>query len=420
MERSLARTSIEQLRAGVPSRMAADVLSAGRGRIMADIAEDLRSVQEGRVRRSMRIVAANYGDGKSHMLQAVRNLAEGERFLTSVLTVSRESPLDRVDRVYRKLVTGTFFPGVDRPGLDPLWQAIERSGEASERLLRIAQTRLHPKLAAVLEARFDGARGDPDPLDRDLAGYLLALPDLRRAYLDNTGRKLGQIERFKLDASFDYLRLVAEAAAIAGLSGWVILIDEAEMIGSVGRRARARSYDFLGRLQDAKALPRTYSVVAVAASFQQTLADPLQETTDLPLWLVERGDGELAGRIEGPIRQLQGAPNLPPLTESDLGQVFDGIVRLHAEAFGWSPPLDGKALLTRIRVPLRERDIKVRQMVRAAVHFLDLYRVYGVEPELRVHGLAEPVMVPEAEAVSEAAATAEPPDGGPVRRDWDV
>ena len=408
----MARTSIEQLRAGVPSRLAADALSAGRGRTMADIAEDLRSVQAGRARRSMRIVAANYGDGKSHTLQAVRNLAEAERFLVSTLTVSRESPLDRPDRVYRKLAAATFFPGVDRPGLDPLWQAIRRSGEATERLLRIAQTRLHPKVAAVLEASFDGGRGDTEPLERDLAGYFLSLPDLRRAYFDNTGRKLGQVERFKLDDAFDYLRLVAEAAAVAGLSGWVILIDEAEMIGSVGRRARARSYDLLGRLQDAKALPRTYSVVAVAASFQQTLTERLQELTELPLWLVERGETELAARIEGPIRQLQGAPNLPPLSESDLAQVFDGIVRLHAEAFGWTPPLSGSALLQRIRVPLRERDIKVRQLVRAAVHFLDLYRVYGEEPELRVHGLAEPL--PEV-----AAAEGEPPDGGAVRRDWD-
>ncbi len=411
MERSVARTCIEHLRAGVPSRAVSEVLSAGRARTLADVEEDLRSLQGGRPRRGMRMVAANYGDGKSHTLNAVRNMAEREHFLVSELTVSRETPLDRVDRVYRKLVGRTYVPGVERPGLDALWQEIERRPEATERLLRIAQTKLHAKIGAVLEARLEGRRGDVEPLDRDLSGYFLAMPDLRRAYEDNTGRKLAQVERFKLDQAFDYLRLIGEAVAVAGLAGWVILIDEAEMIGSVGRRARARSYDLLGRLQDRAALPHTYTVVAVAASFQQTLAERLREQEELPLWLVERGDAELAQRIQGPVRQLQGAPNLPPLTETDLAQVFDGIVRIHADAFGWTPPLDGQELLKRIRGPLRERDIKVRQLVRAAVHFLDLYEVYGEEPTLRVHGIVEPAVA--------AAGEDEPPDGAAVRRGWD-
>jgi len=412
MERSVARTCIEHLRAGVPSRAAAEVLSAGRARTLADIEEDLLSLATGKGRRSLRIVAANYGDGKTHTLNAVRNLAERERFLVSELTVSRETPLDRVDRVYRKLIGRTYFPGVERPGLDAVWQEIERRPEAKERLLRIAQTKLHPKVGAVLEARLEGGRGDAEPLDRDLAGYFLAMPDLRRAYEDSTGRKLSPIDRFKLDGAFDYLRLIGEAVAVAGLAGWVILIDEAEMIGSVGRRARARSYDLLGRLQDRTALPHTYTVVAVAASFQQTLAERLREQEELPIWLAERGDGELAQRIQGPLRQLASAPNLPPLTEADLAQVFEGIVRIHADAFAWTPPLGGQELLRRIRGPLRERDIKVRQLVRAAVHFLDLYEVYGAEPKLRVHGIAEPPL-------AAAAGEEEPPAGEAVRRGWD-
>ncbi len=412
MERSVARTCIEHLRAGVPSRAVAEVLSAGRAKTLADIGEDLRSLQGGRPRRSMRIVAANYGEGKSHTLNAIRNMAERERFLVSELTVSRETPLDRVDRVYRKLIARTYLPGVERPGLDALWQEIERRPEATERLLRIALTKLHPKLGAVLEARLESRRGDVEPLDRDLSGYFLLLPDLRRAYEDATGRKLGQVERFKLDEAFDYLRLIDEAAAVAGLAGWVILIDEAEMIGSVGRRARARSYDLLGRLQDRAVLPHTYTAVAVAASFQQTLAERLREQEELPLWLAERGQGELAQRIQAPLRQLQSAPNLPPLSEADLAQVFDGIVRIHADAFGWTPPLDGHELLRRIRGPLRERDIKVRQLVRAAVHFLDLYEVYGEEPTLRVHGIIEP-------PPAAAAGDDEPPADAAVRRGWD-
>ncbi len=411
MERSLARTCIEHLRAGVPSLPVAELLSAGRTRVLAEIAEDLRALEGGRARRNMRIIAANYGDGKSHTLNAIRAMAEREHFLVSQLTVSRETPLDRVERVYRKLIARTYFPGIGRPGLDAVLQEIERRPEAVQRLLRYAQTKLHTKVGLVLEARLEGRRGDIEPLDRDLSGYFLAMPDLRRAYEDNVGRKLAPIERFKQDNAFDYLRLVGEMSTVAGLAGWVILIDEAEMIGSVGRRARAKSYDFLSRLQDRALMPQTYSVVAVAASFQQTLVEKLGDGEDLPAWLRERGHEQLAETVGEPIRQLQSAPHLPPLSEADLAQVFDGIVKTHADAFGWSPPLSGADLLRRIRGPLRERDIKVRQLVRAAVHFLDLYSLYGQEPMLQVHDIAEPM--PVAAAVED-----EPQEGEGVRRGW--
>jgi hypothetical protein len=182
------------------------------------------------------------------------------------------------------------------------------------------------------------------------------------------------------------------------------------MIGSVGRRARAKSYDFLLRLQDRSLLPRVYGVVAVAASFQQTLAERLREGEDLPLWLQARGEEQLGQRIAEPIRQLQNAPHLTPLSEADLAQVFDGIVKTHGEAFDWSPPLGGQELLKRIRGPLRERDTKVRQLVRAAVHFLDLYNIYGEEPTLQVHGLEEPMAV--------SVEDDEPVDDAAVRRGW--
>jgi len=410
VERSIARTCIEHLRAGVPSRPVAGVLSAGRTRLLSEIEEDLRALESGRTRRSMRIIAANYGDGKSHTLNAIRTLAERGHFLVSQLTVSRESPLDRVERIYRKLLARTYYPGLERPGIDALVEEIERRPEATQRLLRYAQAKLHPKVGLVLEARLEGRRGDIEPLERDLSGYFLATPELRRAYADNVGAGMPAIDRFKLDDAFDYLRLVGEMATVAGLAGWVILIDEVEMIGSVGRRARAKSYDFLLRLQDRALLPQTYSVAAVAASFQQTLAEQLREGDDLPLWLQARGEEQLAQRIREPIRQLQNAPHLPPLSEADLAQVFDGIVRTHGEAFDWSPPLGGQELLKRIRGPLRERDTKVRQLVRAAVHFLDLYSVYGEEPTLQVHGLEEPLAA--------AAQDDEPEDGAAVRRGW--
>ena len=408
----MARAAIEHLRAGVPSPGVADLLSAGRRKLMDEIEADLAALQAGRSGRRQRIVAANYGEGKTHTLNAVRAFAGRERLLVSQITVSRETPLDRVGGIYRKLMSRTYYPGLQRPGIDPLLEEISARPEAVQRLLRFAQTQLHPKIGHVLEARLEGKRGDLEPLDSDLAGYFLTMPELRRAYDDNLGRRLPKLERFPVTAAFDYLRLIDEMAVIAGLSGWVILVDEAEMIGGLGKRARANSYAFLRRLGDASQLPHTYSLVAVAASFQADLADRLDEAEQLPIWLLERGLNDLANIVPPTVKLLAGAPHLPPLSEGDLAEVFDGIVRTHGLAYGWAPPYTGTELLARIRVPLRERDIKVRQLVRAAVHFLDLTMRYGEAPEIRVHGLEQPVQE------SFADDDREPPEGEDVSRDW--
>ncbi|MDA8344174.1 MAG: DUF2791 family P-loop domain-containing protein [Thermaerobacter sp.] len=412
MDSSAARTAVEHLRAGVPSAGAAQMLSVGRRRILGEIEGELAALQAGRPGRHLRIIAANYGEGKSHTLNAVRAIAARDHFLVSQITVSRETPLDRVDRVYRKLVSRTYYPGVERPGIDPLLHEIADRPEAVQRLLRFAQTKLHPKIGHLLEARLEGKRGDIEPLDGDLSGYLLPMPALRRAYDDNMGRRLPKMDRFVLAQSFDYLRLIDEMAVLAGLAGWLILIDEVEMIGRIGRRARALSYALLRDLSDPARLPHTYSVAAVAASFQADLADRLDEAEQLPLWLRARGQDELADAVPGIVGLLAGAPHLPPLSEADLAEVFDGIAQAHATAYGWYPPLTGAELLQRIRVPLRERDIKVRQLVRAAVHFLDLTMRYGDPPKLRVHGLEEPVAEPS------PADDAELPEGDDVVRGW--
>lgn len=408
MERETARRVIEHLRAGVPSPEAAEVLSAGRRRVLEDIQSDLGTLARG-TRRGLRIVAGNYGEGKTQMLETVRSLARRENLLVGELTISRETPLDRSDRLYRKLVRRIHLPDLDRPGIDPLLRRIEASEGSAQRLLRFAEQNLHPKIGLVLEARFEGALEAPEGIGRDLSGYFLTSAEARRAFAQATGRRAPKIPSFRNQDALDYLRLLDEAAVRAGLSGLVLLLDEVEMLGRLGRLGRARSYAFLQTLSDPKIFAHTYPVLAVASSFQTDLEERLGEREKLPAWLESHGRAELCDAVAGIVPKLQDAPPLPRLREEDLVEVFEGIASAHAAAFSWQPPLDGRGLLKAVRVPLRERDLKVRQLVRAAVHHLDLYRVYGEEPTLQV------------QAALEAAASydEEDPESGPaVRRDW--
>jgi hypothetical protein len=410
MERETARRMIEVLRSGVATPEVAVLLPMGRERFMAGVAEDMDAIARRDSRaRHLRALVADYGEGKTHTLNAIRHLAEEERFLVTEIAVSRETTLERPDRLYRKLIQRTYFPGVTRPGLAALLKEIEGRPEALLDLLTSIED-LHPKVRAILTARFRGRGEDTDLLDGDLEGFFLNLAETRRIYRERLGQKLS-LERFRQADSLDYIRLLDRLSVAAGLSGWVLLLDEVEMIGRLGRLGRARSYAFLADLLNGSAYPHTYAVLALAKSFRSDVLEKREEGIRLLEWLEGRGDVDLALRIRPVLDFLGQAPMLPPLRDQDLAEAFAVIIEAHALSYRWQCPLSGEELLKRLRRRLPEADVKVRQLIRSAVQFLDLYQLYGEEPDLRLEALMEPVAYEDQEED-------EPPEGEGAVRDW--
>ena len=404
-----ARVVIEHLRSGVPSPEVAEALSTARERLIAVLEADMERVADGRATRNHQVMTANYGDGKSHVLNALWLRARRRRWLVSMVTFSREAPLDQTERVYRKVAARTYMPGVERPGLGPLLDALAERPEVTQRLLREVERNLHPKVALALAARLEG-RGDPVTVDEERHGYRHSVSDIRRAYQERTGKRPPKVERYLVgEHAFDYFRLVDAMVRALELPGWLLLFDEVEMIGNLGRMGRARSYAFMGRMTDPKTLPSTYSVWMVSSNFRPRVIEQLEEPARLPAWLTERGREPLAQEVVRPLDDLVRAQGLPPLTSEDLREMFGAIVEVHAAALHWQPPLDGIALLDRIRAQVPERDAKVRQLVRGAVQYLDLMQQYGKEPRIRLHSVGEAPITPEDDEL---------PAGTAVVRDW--
>lgn len=403
----MARVVIEHLRSGVPSPEVAEALSTTRERLIATLEEDMARVAADRALHHHRVMTANYGDGKSHILNALWLRARRQGWLVSLVTVSREAPLDQAERVYRKVAARTFMPGVERPGLGPLLDALAARPDAAQRLLRQVERDLHPKIALALAARLEG-RGDPVVVDEELHGYRHSVSDIRRAYQERTGARPPRVERYLVNEhAFDYFRLVDAMSRALDLRGWLLLFDEVEMIASLGRLGRARSYAFVSQLTDPRLMPATYSVWMLSSNFRPRVVDELDEPNRLPVWLAARGRDALVAPAKGALEALVRAQSLPPLTPRDLSDMLDVIVQVHAEALAWQPPLDGAALLERVRAQVPERDAKVRQIVRAAVQFLDLMKQYGAEPRIRVRAVVEAPLADD-----------EPEADSAVERDW--
>lgn len=406
-----ARRTIEHLRSGVPLPVSEAPLQAGRARL-AERAETALDAVEQRGSRAL-VLQANYGDGKTHAMRLIWHLAARRRFVVSEITLTRETPFDRLDRVYPKLTADTYLPGAAQPGLERLVADIASGSEPARQLLKFAEDELHPKLYGVIRNLIDGSSTEAtEVLLQDLARMDLSLPDLKRIHRANFRAAL-RAARFSAQRDArDYFRLIDFLVRLNGLPGWVILCDEAELVGRLGRGGRARAYANVGRLAtDGLGCRHVLTVFAVASNFQSTVLERRRDLQLAPAWLEQRGDTEGAERCRIGMNTLQEAMPLDPLRPSEWVDVMRGVLAMHEAAYGWSAGMDADGLWREVQRLAPATDTRLRTRVRLAIQWLDLLWQYGAPPHVQVHDIGEVAIEEEpddAEAAAEAAAAREP------------
>jgi len=410
--------SPEHLRSGVPLPPADTPLTYGRAAFFTRAADLLDTVAA----RGSRALAlqANYGDGKTHALRAIWHLAAQRNFVVSSVALTRETPLDRLDRVYPKLIADTYLPGAGQPGIERLLD-VPSGGEEAARLLRFAEDHLHPKLYAVLQNLLQGTSTEAaDALLRDLARIDMGVAELKRIHRGNFGRAL-KLSRFSAQRDArDYFRLVDFLVGLRGYAGWVLLFDEAELIGRLGRGGRARALGNVGRLAgDGLGGGHVLSVFAVASNFYSDVLMRRHDAEEAPRWLEARGDTEDAEACRLGIAALQEAVLLEPLTPANWRQVMQAVLDAHETAYGWSAGRTAADLWQEVQRLAPETDTKLRTRLRLAIQWLDLLLQHGRPPQVRLFGLQEVGLEEQAETEAAAGREGEPaggssrhPDGG--------
>lgn len=382
-----ARVVVEGLRSGIAYRETARSMTLGRERNRARLEEAMAAVVSGRRPPFWaEVIRGHYGDGKTHLLHALAAAAWDANWVVSLVAISKETPLDRLDYLYPKLMAELYRPGSNQPGVEAVvLEAVNAPSAALEAHL----VELSPRTRAVLdsllrqEAKFDELVGDVE-------GAFVPLTEIKRAYRENFSKPLKiPTSRIRDEIPY-YFRLVDWLVHAAGYGGWLILFDEVELIGKFGRGARARAYANMGRFLEGVA-DHTLAVFALSGNFHTDVMIPRHEMEQAPAWLQarprEQADASLA-RLA--LEALADARDLRILDQGDLRRLSDHILDLHQAAYGWRAPIAPEAFHQLVNREVAG-DSPLRVRIRFAMNLLDLWFQYEGEDlpaELTVGELA--------------------------------
>lgn len=371
-----ARGILEDLRRGGVPDDHAGILAVGRESWLASVQEDLQFVASGGSKS--RLVVAPYGGGKSHFLFLVRDSALVHNFAVSyVELVSREAPLDRFESIFakimRQLTAGDGDHGIEHI-LDNWATAFPYySAKEIDAALRDASRSLdfRSALRSYLEVATVSA---PESVQRRqdivawMQGHRLPAALMRDLAIRNpiTISNVSEV----LSSFLEFLRM-------AGYSGLVLLLDEAEAITSLSQsRRRDEANQNLRKLLDNTDANRGFYLLF--ATTPRFIDDPERGARSYPaLWDRIRNVLNLQTGVTSKRALIM---SLEPLGEHNLAVLAERVVKLHASAWEWAADqvLTGDIIRNYVRhYAERKPDGPVRPFLRALVDLLDVAQESG-------------------------------------------
>jgi len=382
-----ARHMIEALRSGIPSREVGYCFSFARARIMREIGNELKKVAEGGQSGGM-FVSGKYGEGKTHLLNTVFNMAQEKNMAVSFVSLSKETPFDKPYMVYSKVVQNTYLPGRPLPGFGHIFDGMTQKSPLALELCEFCLKHLETdKLYYVLKSYL--ATEDVDEkfmLMADMEGDFMANATVKSIYRRIYSEKVNFSENFnKFRHAWDYFSFLNQLILKSGCSGWVLLFDEAELVGRLSKKARQSSYINMSRFihpEKPANLKSAYSIFAFNASFIPDVIEGKQEYDNIEQNPISP---EMDRRIKTVLNHISTAPQLVPLNRDEIMAVLEKIQELHGTAYNWEPGADMEELFS----AAERRGYLLRTRIRAAVEILDQLYQYGSAGDIKVNKLEE-------------------------------
>jgi len=381
------RRAIEALRSGVPP--GADVvaeLGSGQHQVEREFRDRLRrTVGTG---SGGMLIGGGFGSGKSHLLYHFAGLALQDGYVTSRVVVSKGMPLHDPAKVVRSALDEAVMLGHGGPVVEQAAASLDLSGRRFARLVRWTASpgaHLDQRFLASLLLYAELRDRDPEyayALVRFWCGDPVRAPELRRR-----SRAIGRPFTFgrvsPRELAPQRLRFACQLFTAAGAAGWVLLIDEVELVGRYPRMQRAKAYaeiaGWLRGMHGGSGIP-VFTVLTITDDFATAVLEGKADREQIPARLARSGavaDTELARHAgEGMAAIEQETLLLDAPDETALGVAYQRLKQLHGAAFDWDPP--------DVLNPSSPAERRMRQHVRAWITEWDLRRL-DPHYQVRVH-----------------------------------
>ncbi len=378
-----ARHIIEALRSGVPSRAVGQYFSEARPKIMRDISGRLDMVRE-KGRSSGMIISGKYGEGKTHLLNTVFNLAHSSNMVVSYLCLSKETPMDKLHLVYQKALQNLYLPGRQQPGFMHELDKISPNSPLAGEMLPFAAKYLETdKLYYLFRSYLNTEDSDEKfLLLADLEGDFVANGSLKKIYKRIFGQVVKYNENFtKTRHCGDYFSFMSHLFTQMGYDGWVILIDETELMGRLSKKARINAYRNMARFLLPELCPEaTFTLFALTSSYVEDVIEGKHDYENLEnIYPISQ---EPARTV---LDMLVKAPQLMPLTKEEINSALCKIQDFHGRAYGWTPNVSPESLAE----ATKSGGYLLRTKIRAAIEFLDQLYQYGKAGKTTINELGQ-------------------------------
>lgn len=386
------RRAIEALRNGVPNRDAVTVLGCNQPEIEDKFHSQLQKAKQAIAnggRNEGIMIAGDFGTGKSHLLEYLMHLALEQNFVCSKVVISKETPLFDPVKLYRAAVGSAVVPGKRGNVMTEIATGLKFNSDSYADFYQWIHQKaaLNSRFAASLFL-FERMPNDPELRNRiirywsgdkmgagEIKKYLKACREPVTYKIDSISGKDLALQSFKFAA-----RLIMAA----GYSGWVLLIDEVELVSRYSLMQRAKSYAELARWMgklDESSYDGLATVSSITADFQSKVLEGIDDFEKVPGRLRVKGtesDLLLASQAERGMRVIQNElTRLKAPDSNTLDQTYEKVRSIHAKAYDWNPP----------PVPSIERlgSTRMRQHVRGWITEWDLKRLdREYTPEIEV------------------------------------
>lgn len=377
-------TMMNALSSGVVPRRGLEYIAVGRRRETETFVGDLEDTAEGG--GAFRFISGRYGNGKSFMVQMVRNYAMDRGFMVmdADLAINRRLTGSKGEGVntYRELVRnmavkarpdGGAMESVLQNWLYPIIDAGPQEDVASR--IRAATASMsgmtfHRDFVTVLISYADDLISGRE--DSPALRWLRGEYDLKT----EARRDLGVSVIVSDSDWYDFVKLWAGLAVCAGYKGCVVFLDEAVVLYKLQNRAsRSNNYERLLTMFNDIMQGKASHLSVYVCGTPEFITDP-----DRGLYSYEALRSRLvSGRFEnGYDNYLGPVINLRPLTNEEVFVLLRTLRGMHEQRYGYESGITDEMLETYLRTvtaTIGGRDmVTPREITRDFISLLDTLR----------------------------------------------